>query len=65
MGHRFHPLQSLGNSTEMQEESRNMPELHKASSVADLPVHMILFSCGFTAFCAVKKSAGLSSSEQT
>lgn len=42
-----------------------MPQLHKASSVADLPFHVIIFSCGFAPFHAVKKSDGLSSSEQT
>lgn len=64
MGHCFSLLQALGNSTEMQEESRSMPQLRKGSSVADLPFHMIIFSCGFALF-AVKKSDGLSSSEQT
>lgn len=64
MGHCFSLLQALGNSTEMQEESRSMPQLHKGSYVADLPFHMIIFSCGFAPF-AVKKSDGLSSSEQT
>lgn len=64
-GHCFHPLQTLGNSTGMQEESRTMPESHKASSVGDLHFHMTLFSCGFAPFCAVEKRAGLSNSEQT
>lgn len=60
VGHWFQPLV---NSTEIQEDSKGVPELHKASSVADLNFNMTLFSCGFAPFCAKEKSAGLSSSE--
>lgn len=68
---RYHPLlvghwfQPSVNSTEMQEDSKGVPELHKASSVTDLNFHVTLFSCGFTPQNAVEKSAGLCNSERT